>query len=272
MADFPLNEITEVSSIGYDLATQKGIDVTSSASTNTKGAFVEILSAANNLTDSCFIEVIFNANSPISTSDNFVDIAIGGAGSEEVIINNIFTQSSFTDYNSLRLPISIPAGQRISARSQASSGSTICNVRIKLYNCNFKSNIGYSEVIAIGATEASTSGVLVSFVTANVFSGWVEVTAATSNNFSGIAVASHRGSGSWTNGVVTYELGLGSAGNEISIIGEQMLPVSASETGTNLLSDTYMIPIPEGSRLSIRATANSTGADFHNEYVLYGVK
>lgn len=71
-----------------------------------------------------------------TTQFNFVDLAVGAAGSEQMILEGLFVaKNGFNPYLSpltmTPIPVSIPAGSRISARSQCDN-ATVDDVRVSV--------------------------------------------------------------------------------------------------------------------------------------------
>ena len=215
MSDFSLFGETELIQHGFVVASVSGTPIIADASTNTKGAYVEIVSAANNITDSSAITVIISSEG--ATAAGFlIDISIGGAGSEEVIISNILfntTSVAIQTSDKVKIPINIPAGQIISIRCQSQSSSATIPVYIKLAPSNFKQPESCSEVVSIGANESATRGVEVAANTVT-FGSWVEITSSLSLDIKGFFISTQKGVvASWSNLVVSYQVALGSVGN-----------------------------------------------------------
>ena len=73
------------------------------------------------------------ATAPNQTVRNHaIDIAIGGAGSEQVILPNLLVPGTIqtgTGISAVWIPLSIRAGQRIALRSQSATGSLATRVK-----------------------------------------------------------------------------------------------------------------------------------------------
>lgn len=107
------------------VSSNRGVAVNAGASANTKGAWAEITSSTADFIKGLLVQIDENANTILTTGQFLIDIGIGGAGSEVVIIPNIpaathstddFIAYSHTDF----YPIEIPPGTRIAARCQSS--------------------------------------------------------------------------------------------------------------------------------------------------------
>ncbi len=113
-----------VDSIGFQLASSQGTAITASGTANTKGSYSQLIASTARDYMGFIVAVDWNQTNFVSCNFLF-DVAIGGAGAEQVIAPNIY----FLNVNS-NIPqmgpfgplwINIPAGTRIAARSQAST-------------------------------------------------------------------------------------------------------------------------------------------------------
>ena len=133
----------------------------SSGVTHTKSAYSVIMSAASNTTGGSGIFVDLVAN--LGTVRAFIDIAIGNAGSEFVIIPNIYFSPTKTLYAgwTAYFPITIPPNTPISARLQSTtviSSSSRLGVSIRLQDVGELPATARSIVQAIGDQSATTEG------------------------------------------------------------------------------------------------------------------
>jgi hypothetical protein len=117
---------------GSGLPLVVGVTLTS-GNANVKGAWVELKSSTTNKVVAI---VVCFMNS--SASSNFlIDIGVGGAGSEAVIIPDIFYHQGSASYKADGsaygpLMIHIPAGSRIAARCQANGASKTVSIGLTL--------------------------------------------------------------------------------------------------------------------------------------------
>lgn len=108
-------------SLGSNTADSGGTSIDPGASTNTKGAYSELSAATSNKIDWVCILLGGQANSDRTTARWLFDVAIGGAGSEQVILADMqFSCHSTPDaiVGWYQLPLSIPRGSRVAARAQ----------------------------------------------------------------------------------------------------------------------------------------------------------
>lgn len=101
--------------------------ITGGGSANTKGSWVEIKSALPY--DSIGLVVTFQTQ---PNAYQVVDIAIGAGGSEQVVLPNWNLSSSLSGThanNPMFIPLFIPAGSRVAARSEGSQGSAFATIK-----------------------------------------------------------------------------------------------------------------------------------------------
>lgn len=112
-----------------------GVTVTSDAAANTKGAYTEIAAATS--FDANWITVEITQTTQTTVRRYLIDIAIGAAASEVVVIPNLMAEGgaggSPTDGSyTFTLPLDVPSGSRISARCQDSVGSGPVSISVTL--------------------------------------------------------------------------------------------------------------------------------------------
>lgn len=124
--------VSGIDTYGFNSATILGTAVDAGGSANTKGAYAQIISST--VADIAGIFVIFDNQNNGSGSSNastlLIDIAVGGAGSEVVIVPNIvlsvFLAGSAAIFGGFMpyMPVQIPAGSRIAMRCQSSTNTS----------------------------------------------------------------------------------------------------------------------------------------------------
>jgi len=109
---------------GSNLATSKGTTITAGSPGNTKGSYIQLV-AASDFTTRWIILSIGDG----TVDDVAVDIAVGAAASEQIIISDFYvTNEAVTPY--LLLPWSIPGGSRIAARCGSGGASSVVRVHL----------------------------------------------------------------------------------------------------------------------------------------------
>lgn len=120
-----LSRITDYGSAGA--AASRGTAVVASASINTKGAWTALSTSTTNDMKAVYV-AIGSQGASKGTLDNRLDIGVGAAGSEVVVIPDLYFGSFTTTTHVLPalygpILMDIPAGTRLSARTQSSTAS-----------------------------------------------------------------------------------------------------------------------------------------------------
>lgn len=131
MADWPqVQEGQRYSDQGFTSGTTVGTAITSGTA-NTKGSWTQIV-ASTPYDASAFLLDLWVSSAGL---DYLVDIGVGAAASEYVVLPNLYiragTTTGLTSEYTL-VPLSIPTGTRVSARAQCSTASSVVNAIIFL--------------------------------------------------------------------------------------------------------------------------------------------
>lgn len=115
----------KVVSYGTASGTSRGTDIDPGASANTKGSWVQLVASTNEDLKGIVLCVGNQDLTKTSTCTALLDIGVGGAGSEQVVVSNYHlgvdtNNEQFQPIVSPLIPINIPAGSRIAARAQCS--------------------------------------------------------------------------------------------------------------------------------------------------------
>lgn len=239
--------------------------VARTAGANTKSAYVQVTAA----TGFAYSAVSLILNSSGGGGQCYlVDIAIGAGGSEQVIIPNILFDSMRQAGNAgmcFTLPVSIPAGTRVAARLQETSGSGTRTVELCVIGRAGGSNANIStsgSATNYGANTSTSNGILVDQGgVANTYGAWTQITAGTTSNHS--QIIANLGQNQTTNtlgGYYDFQIGIGAGGLEVVIAEFQTL---ASANISRMLVATYDInaAIPAGTRLAMRAKCDMVSAN-----------
>ncbi len=233
---------------------------------NTKGAYSQLV--ASTAADTCFIEIdIFGWGSAASLGA--VDIAVGAAGSEQVIINNLVLSDSTASASAhYAFPVAIPAGTRISARAQSNvtaTNTTFCSVI--LFDGAFTQNEGYGGVNSIGFNAGGSGGTGIDpGAVANTKSAYVQLTASTTVDFMGLVVNADISTSTTSASFPSWfvDIAIGAAASEKDII-PNIFFLSVGAGAANIVTPCsplvlIPVPIPSGTRISARAQCGVTTA------------
>jgi hypothetical protein len=161
------------------------ISVTAHASANTKGGYTALIAATTYASYGVMVQLAGLQTAASANQRCLVDIALGGEGSEVDVIPNL-TCGNVADYVAAAgkgvfyyFPIYIPAGARVSARCQASTGGDIVNVAVRLFQHPSGAGAWYGHrVTAYGADTTNSRGTSVT-PAVNAFTTVTAITAST---------------------------------------------------------------------------------------------
>lgn len=236
--------------------------LTAPGSNNTKSAYTQLV-ASSSFAASGIIILPF----PVSTSGDFLyDIAVGGSGSESVIISNIPASRQETNavHSATVFPISIASGSRVAARYQSTGGASsasrfgaylIAKDAVAFHECT--SSVTYGAATGdSGGTSIDPGG------SANTKGSYTEITSATSADHQWwVVAAANQTNAARADGGWLVDIAVGGAGSESVVISN--LHFYASAVQSNVLPYFYP-PIPlvisSGTRIAARAQCQSTDA------------
>lgn len=255
MADWSLNK-------GERQESSFGLAVRGTA--NAKGAYVQLIAATTFQYNALQIQLVADGG---GGQTFLVDIAVGAAAAEVVIVPNVLLDSARGIGQvtvDIEIPISIPAGTRLSASCQEAGGAGTRNVVVTVIGKNGGANYpsSFAPVVNYGAITASTNGVLVDpGATPNVYGAWAEITAATSRGHSGIAavLGTNKQTGTLTDSTYYFQIAIGAAGSEVPIC-EFMSSTSSAVNRMQINSLCAQFSIPSGTRIAMRSKCVSSGA------------
>jgi len=253
-----------------------GVTVTASASADTKGSYAELIasteSAASGLSVTLTSQSITAAN-----TEGLLDIAVGSAGNEEVILADFHMSIDTADGNQaiviIPLPIAVPSGTRISARWQtASTEADTFTCIANLKSPTFESHPGYGKIVSLGQNTGTSLGTAVDAGTTVNTPGTKVEFAATSEHFSGFFLSiGGNGDTATEDANFVFRVLTGSSGNEEVLVGG-IAAKSASGERWSFDCQFFNVEIPP-ARLTIDVQADTTNAGNRAlSVVFHGVK
>lgn len=290
MSDWALSSGFRAETFGTLGALPSGTTVTSGATAHTKGPWTQIAAATSFDAAAILLQIDLQYQDTLY----LIDIGIGGSGSEQVIIPNLMMSQSAPVFNALVIPINIPAGSRIAARSQDNFGSSTSYVAVTLLAGGWANPTPLNTVTAYGPNTATSNGVIADAgATANTKGVWAQITASTTSAIKALMLSGSRAAPG-TAITNTYDqlvdIGVGGAGSEQIILpnlrfnasvmtGGVVTPYtagSATLTGLGTLFPRWIPPIPcdipAGVRLAVRQQSTTTNAtDRTSAYAIYGL-
>lgn len=133
-----LSGFSRMTAYGITTADSGGTSVDPGGTANTKGAYSELTSSTTHPISVLFIAIAAQANAALTDAAWLCDFSMGAAGSERIILPDqwVGTQTAsdvITPSFVGPIPVSIPAGTRLAARSQCS----IIDAADRLYDVAF---------------------------------------------------------------------------------------------------------------------------------------
>ena len=254
---------------GLNTGSSTGVSLTTGAA-NTKGSYAELAASTAYNAQGFFVTA---GKASDTATDTRIDIAIGAAASEQIIINNLFGSGKNDRALRYYFPIQIPAGSRIAARAQSVSATTTSRIGLTL--CAKHPN-GYSKgsVTTYGANTADSGGVSVDpGAVLNTKGAYSEIVASTTYDHDSFILAiSEQNNYVRTSSSYLFDIAVGAAGSEVVVVPDQIMFQAAG--GDTFDPPVFELPFaaPAGSRIAIRAQANTTDAtDRTFDVILYGI-
>lgn len=266
-----------IETLGASTGTTTGTTVTANAAANTKGNYAQ-LSAATAY-PAC--GVIIDIPPGNAACDYLLDIAVGAAASESVIISDILVSSTHggtAQCFSVEFPCAIPAGTRVSARCQASTGGTTLIIVVHLITLSTLNPVPLMKTVTTygdntvdsGGTSVDPGG------SANTLGAYSQVVASTTYPMRGMVLAfgnqvnTAPASARWL-----VNVAVGAGGAEVVKIDNIQLRAGTSTTqggASPIYTPPIACDIPAGTRLAVNAQCTITDAtDRLIDVVIYGL-
>jgi hypothetical protein len=230
-----------------------GTTVTSGA-VNVKGSYPATPLSTSTPRDAHGI-LIFNTAKSVSAADYLVDIAIGAAASEQIIVENLLfaAGSSSGVLRSYYLPVKVPAGARLNARSQSSTAAATLGLACALIEGDMLGVPAFDKIISIGAQTATSGGVVLGNPGAAGWGAWTELAASLAQDIGWFMAC-------WGDNKIATRTaaqahycqgGRGGAGVEQAIIPPSQIGPSSTSFGGGLQIG-WPVKIPAGQRVVAR--------------------
>ena len=208
------------------------------------------------------------------TGVNFlVDIAVGAAASEQVILPNLIIPGSAGTYTCIQVPIEIPVGSRVAVRVSATTGASACYISVSGVTGNMWGSPpgGYIQDLATVLASGRGAGLDAGAVANTYPATWTQVIASTTAQVSAISAIVGANNNSATVGALwRLQIGVGAASSE------QVIAELAFGSSTIHINSTpsFWLPadIPTGSRIAARVRSSTVDAtDRVCQLGLYGL-
>lgn len=263
MSFFPQNA-SDFAYITYPVGpTATGVTVTSGGA-NAKGAYAEL--AASTAFACTELQLVIQFTTAASGRVYLFDIAIGAAGSEVVIVPDMCFDggvgTAVAGGGTVSLPVAIPAGTRISVRSQSGAVGATATVVVTLRKISTVP--GITTFVNYGANTGTSRGTSIDpGAVVNTKGAYVELSASTSAIIQVLAlIAAGGGNGGRVTTRWYIDIATGAAASEVVIVPDiQIIMGEALNTIFWMMRSQTIFPyIAAGTRVAIRASCSITDA------------
>ncbi len=252
-----------LAAIGLDATSSRGVTVTSGAA-NTKGSYAQ-LSASTPMDADGFHMHLLPAG---ATADYLVDIALGGAGSEVVIVPDFFMYGNNGSLSEIRttsqvyVPIPIKAGTRVAARFQSNGATQTLTASLTLVAGDYYSSMRCGRATSYGITTATTVGTTIDpGGTINTKGSYAQISASLDRpiRYAILSLSARR------NGTVSAQTGLldiavGAAASEQICVPDLPYGSSTATDAFQPSSTAIFLSAKSGERLAARAQSSINDA------------
>lgn len=256
---------TNFETIGEDTSISGGTTLTGGAQ-NVKGAYVELVASSS----FAAAGIIVNIGASSANANYAVDIAVGAAASETVIVPDVlcdgFAQSSSPGI-SVFFPISIPSGVRVSARVAASTASATMEVACVLMGGTAPT---HTAITAEGINTTRSNQIVMTGETANVKTAYTEITASTTNATTFMVVCMNPQC-NVNDTRFLIDIATGAVSSEVIVLSNLYVTVDSLFREDSVYTGVFPITIAAGTRLSFRVQSEEVGSSFACGVALYTV-
>jgi hypothetical protein len=210
-----------------------------------------------------------------STLSGLLDIAVGAAASEQIIIPDLLIATRSLQPVTFMVPVHVAAGSRIAARCQngGALGQTL-GVSIELFTAGWLRLPSPGRVTAYGVNTADSGATNIDAgAVANTKGSYAQLSAAVNRTRAVILAIGDqddqiRNAAEWL-----VDLAVGAAASEQVVLPNLRLACnSTSDMILPLVLGPFPVEIPEGSRLSARAQCSTaTAGDRVFDLAVYGI-
>lgn len=267
MPDWALQEAAQwTDQVGIASGAIGGVVVTAGA-VNTKGSYTAgAISASTPRKADMLLLTMTTKGSP----DYLVDLAIGAAGSESIVVPNLASTGPTYGSSVYLLPIGVPAGSRLNVRSQATTSSAALSVSASLISGGMLGMPAFNRCETLGATTADSGGTgLGNPASPATMGAWTQIGTTTFPWKWVITAMGDQAITTRTSGQrFMWEIGVGAAAAQWLLIGGQ----SAGTSSTSFAHSHHLgfpCNIPDGSALWGRY-ASSAITTLGMDMILYG--
>lgn len=255
---------------GENSATSANTLVTANASANTKGSYTELITSTTYAASG----LQMTARSS-GTGDFLIDIAIGSAGSEIVVVPNILVsrQTQTWAWGPFIIPLAIPAGTRIAAACQSSTGGAAVGLAVSPFTSGVLARTGLQLCTTYGANTATSGGTSVDpGGSANTKGSYAQITSSTTAQINHLMVSvGNQANTAVTSAFWLFDIAIGAAASEIVIVPDQQVATHSVYDMPIPAAFHFPVSIPASTRIAMRMQSSTTDAtDRKLDFVVHG--
>lgn len=267
MPDFPIQYTP-----GFLENAATGGTVGASVSTNTKGVYTELITSTGYDADGIMVQLQVND----VLAGGLMDFAVGGSGSEQIIMANVLIGQMARASTWVFIPINLPAGSRVAARVQCTISNQAFAIATHLYRAGLWGPPPGGTIVTFGADTSDSGGQVIDpGGTIDTYGSWAQLSASTGQDIAAVflMVGNRQNSAPVDQAGNFYlQLGIGAAASETVVWGPIRFGSSIRGLYGPLPSVWFPVSIPAGSRLAARARAGTNNAtDRLFDLVVYGL-
>lgn len=229
------------------------LTISPGAVANTKTAWTQVTASTTGRVGEIRLRM-YNNYALVAAQSTLVDIGIGAAGSETVIISNMAMgyAAGVTSGIAVDIPINIPAGTRVAIRAQSQRTSYNFNMHVILIESSDPQTTP-SSVDTLGTSTVNSGNTAMSGASGT----YVEIISATTKDYQSLILLPGLAPSAGLSGsiVITYTLAIGAAGREVDI-SQSVLYFEAGNGSSNFLlpptTNRAGLHIPAGTRISVK--------------------
>lgn len=240
---------------GEDDQTGYVTTVFASGTAHTKGAWAALVASLPFDIDGFYVNLRYE-----SGFNHLFDMGIGGAGSEVVLVSNIALGPSagigpggFFMCEPLWIPLRLPKGTRVAARSQSSGANAQILMKLLLVGATFGKPGGYHRAITMGDVPASSVGTSATTGAVNTKGSWAQLTASLPESVKHVLFSAVAPTG--TLAEFALDLGIGGAGSEVVVVPNMYYNTTIGRGYNGIWS--IPLAIRAGARVAYRGKAST---------------
>ncbi len=247
-----------VENAGADSGNVSGTFVQSGAA-NTKGSWTQLIASTAYEAAALVLQLIGFAS---TVRRNAIDIGIGGAGSEKILVPDLFINGGNNAVGFVWIPMNVPKGSRISMRFQNTTASEAIRASILLMASAATGLPPFYRATTYGFTSGTTRGQLVDAgASAGTKGAYTQIDGAIANPIKMFYLMVALGSTPGASDIRALgDIAIGAGGSE-KIIGADFLWNHSGSNGVEPNGGPigpFFYSIAAGTRIAVRAASNTT--------------